>query len=231
MEATRSTLGILSLLLGLTLLAFGAREVWETGTFLRRAASATGTVLSIEVVRSRRSGHRPLVRFQIPSGEEFVFRGRAESRQYAVGATVPVLYDPKVPIDARLDSAGSLWRPGLFLGGAALLVTIFAALRLLEPHSYARRTAELRRRGTPVQARRTAVKKYSSDRVLFRTPWRITCEWRDPSTQKTRTFVSRPIWIDPAPYLRGEAITVYVDRENPRRYVVDLSFLPRSAGW
>ncbi|MDO5059331.1 MAG: hypothetical protein Q4D82_05245 [Neisseria sp.] len=46
-----------------------------------------------------------------------------------------------------------------------------------------------------------------------------------PETGEMRQFVSPPLNEDPAPHL-GESVNITVDWQNPKAYVMDLSFLP-----
>ncbi|MCD9031136.1 hypothetical protein LDO32_05250 [Luteimonas sp. Y-2-2-4F] len=62
-----------------------------------------------------------------------------------------------------------------------------------------------------------------------RLPFRIVSQWRDPSTAKIHVFTSDDIWFDPTAYVDRARIPVLIDRRDPGRYLVDLSFLPQRA--
>lgn len=47
----------------------------------------------------------------------------------------------------------------------------------------------------------------------------------NPNTSQMQTFVSPPMTTDPSPYL-GNTVKVTVDWQNPKAYIMDLSFLP-----
>jgi len=60
-------------------------------------------------------------------------------------------------------------------------------------------------------------------------PFRIATQWQDPATGEIRVFHSENVWFDPSDYLKDQPITVYLDPQNPHRYWVDTSFLPKLA--
>jgi hypothetical protein len=47
-------------------------------------------------------------------------------------------------------------------------------------------------------------------------------------TQKVYIFHSARVWFDPAPFVKRESLDVLVDMDNPKRYEVDISFLPQA---
>lgn len=58
--------------------------------------------------------------------------------------------------------------------------------------------------------------------------YEIIALWPNPRNGQMIRFVSPPLNADPAPYL-PQAISVTVDTDNPKNYVMDLSFLPAAA--
>lgn len=92
-----------------------------------------------------------------------------------------------------------------------------------------RREAELRLNGRRVQARFQSVERNTGLEVNGNYPWRIVCQWQDPRTGLLHVFKSANLWFDPTPYVRVQELTVFVDPQNPRRYAVDVDFLPRLA--
>ena len=92
-----------------------------------------------------------------------------------------------------------------------------------------RREAELRLHGRRVQARFQAVERNTSLEVNGNHPWRIVCQWQDPTTGLLHLFKSRNLWFDPTPYVKVQELTVFVDPRKPKRHFVDVSFLPRLA--
>lgn len=203
----------------------------STAAFLAGARSAPGVVTELEYRRDSDGGtYYPLVRFRGPDGRDLVFRGQVGSSPpaYARGEAVTVLYDPATPENARIDGFFQLWFGPLILGGLGL---VFGGIglgywtwRLLT----ARRDAWLERHGARITARIVDVGLDGSLAMNGQSPWRIRAQWQDPLGDEVFVFNSRAIWFDPAPFLTGEEIGVLIDRRNPGRYRLDLSFLPES---
>jgi hypothetical protein len=93
----------------------------------------------------------------------------------------------------------------------------------------ARRAARLRQEGTPIQTTFQSVERNTSLKVNGRHPFRIVSQWRNPSTGEVHVFESENLWFDPSEYVTGRHVTVYIERDNPDSYWMDLSFLPKLA--
>lgn len=59
-------------------------------------------------------------------------------------------------------------------------------------------------------------------RINNRHPYFVVCEYEDPFTGEKRSFRSDDIMEDPS-YLLGRQLRVFIDRENPKRYFVELN--------
>lgn len=57
----------------------------------------------------------------------------------------------------------------------------------------------------------------------------IVSQWQNPETSELYIFTSENIWFDPTNFIKSDKINVLIDRKNPKRYLVDLSFLPKVA--
>lgn len=237
MERTLGRLGWLALLLGLAMLAGAGYAASRTAAFLRIAASADGTVVALDESVStdsdgRRSRtYRPVVEFAPASGAVRTFTSRTGSSPpaYDVGERVTVLYDPQDPDDARLKGTFSLWGLAIILGGIGVGFAGIGGGMIAVRGGRRRKEAELRLRGRRVQARFQSVERNTSLEVNGRNPWRILCQWQDPATGLLHVFKSQNLWFDPAPYVQVQELTVFVDPTNPKRYVVDVGFLPKLA--
>ena len=133
---------------GLGLLAASGVLLAGKRRFLRNAASATGTVVRLATVappartndarlRSSERGtvfYAPVVRFTTAAGRAAEFQSASGSipPRYAVGATVPVRYDPDDPARAEIATFADQWLLPVLLGGTGLmLATVGVVLALL----------------------------------------------------------------------------------------------------
>lgn len=221
--------------LGVAMLV-GAGAAWvNTRSFIGRAVTVTGTVVELREVRDKdddSSTYKPIVRFVAGNGSDITFESSFSSRPpaYDVGESVEVLYDPRDPGEARINGFGSLWFGSLILG---ILGTAFSAIGggiMLAGRLGERKKSYLMAYGTSVQTDFQSVDRNTTIKVNGKHPWRIVSQWHNPETGKLRVFNSENLWFDPAKFVTTQQITVLLDPKDPRRYHMDLSFLPQVEG-
>ncbi|TGN38503.1 DUF3592 domain-containing protein [Marinobacter confluentis] len=215
-----------ALLLG----AFAAYQ--STSGFLVDALEVPGTVTDLVYDRSGdSSAYYPVVQFEDATGRPIEFRSSSGSNpaSYNVGEKVPVLYTPGEPESARINGFFSLWGLPLIvgiLGGAFFLVGV---LMILVPLIRRSRGARLRETGQLVVAKIQGVEQNTGLVMNGQSPFRIVTQWQNPATASVHVFRSDNIWFDPTDHIPGESVNVYIHPDNPKRYWVDTSFLPKMA--
>lgn len=113
-------IGLLFFVLGICLLISSIVAFIKKRRQVANSSSATGVVT--ELVRGmgqRGYLYYPQVQFTTASGQTVSFNSSVGSNPagYAVGQNVEVVYDPRNPQQAEIDSATSLWVvPGCLLG-------------------------------------------------------------------------------------------------------------------
>lgn len=227
----------LLLLLGLGLLAGAGFLASRTSAFVSSAANAEGIVVDLESSTStdsdgrRSSAAHAVVEFSPAGAPARRLRSSVDSSPPAfdVGERVTVLYDPANPARARIRATFELWGGPIILGGIGGVFALIGGILLLVSHAGRRREAELRLHGRRVQARFQSVERNGALEVNGEHPYRIVCQWQDPATGLLHVFRSQNLWFDPTPHVRVEELTVFVDPKNPRRHLVDVSFLPKLA--
>jgi hypothetical protein len=120
-------LPLLFLLVGLGLSAGAAFAFARTKRFLAHAQQGQGEVLALEESRSQNgTSYHPVVGFQTWNGERVEFRSAtgSSSRSYRVGQSVPILYDPANPSDARIHGFMHVWLLTGILGFMGAVFTI-----------------------------------------------------------------------------------------------------------
>ena len=211
-------------------------------SFVAHAIHAEGTVVALEPrVDTRHDSNNntytngsvtwaPRVRFS-HDGQAIEFIGSTSSNppSYHVNETVPILFEESNPYGAKLDTFFSVWIAPLILGLIGAVFFLTGALMIGISRSQARTADRLRHEGVAVDADLQGVNMNTSVSVNGRNPFRITAQWQDPSTSRVYVFVSHNIWFDPSKYVTGKNIRVYIAPGNPKRYYVDLSFLPELA--
>lgn len=147
------------------------------------------------------------------------------SSSYYPGKQITVYYDTDNPYRVRSDMMMLFF--WIFGGvGAAFLLVVFILL--------ANRLAKRRQRqwllqhGERVGATISGIERNYTTHINGRNPYFIECWWQDPRTGAVHTFRTDNFMRNPDPVLQAWNVTqlpVYLDREKPKRYHIDLSQL------
>lgn len=218
-------------------LLFAAVSVALVVMQIRWAEGAERAVAEVVGFHERRSddgglAYYPELRFVTADGRTVSVRGNigASPPAYRVGDQVPVLYDPGEPARASIDTAAGRWLVAVVFAGFGVLWLLIGGVPLLIRHLRRRRYRDLLRHGRPIVTAFHSVEVVGNINVQGRNPYVLITEWRNPVSQQLVRFRSHQVWDDPTGKARNRMITVVVDPNNFRRYVMDLSFLKQSAG-
>lgn len=225
------------LVIGLGLLIGSYFTIQHTRHFLATAVPVPGVVVE-NVYRESSSNNNqgpswsyyPHVRFRTNNGQEidFVSNTGSSPPSYSVNERVTVLYDPQQPYKASINSFGSLWLASMVLVILGVVFTAPGVGLMIWKSAADKKSAWLRQNGRRIQADITGVELNTSLTVNGVNPYRITCQWLDPARNEMHVFHSSNIWYDPATFVEGKkTLEVMVDPNNPRRYSVETSFLPK----
>ena len=208
--------------------------VQSTRSFVAAAAVAQGTVIDLEASRSDNSTTwRPVVRFNLPDGRAVQFSSSMSSNppSYHKGERVEVLYQPSQPYNAKINGFLSLWGGPLIVGGLGAVFFLIGGGILVFTRVKAQRDEYLKLHGVPIRTRFQNVELNQALAVNGANPFRIVTQWQNPATSEIHLFHSNNLWFDPSQYLvKGQDITVFIEQGNPKKYFVDVSFLPKLAG-
>ena len=228
---------VIFLLVGAGMLVGALLLYNSTSRFLEGAIRANGEV--VDLVESRSSSasssdsptYRPVVRFTTMAGEGVEFTSSVGSNppSYSRGEQVQVLYRADEPTSGRIDDYMSLWGGATIVAGLGTVFFLIGAGMMIGGRLRNRSNEQLRLSGTPVKAEFQRVELNESFSMNGRHPFRIVAQWHNPSTAKVYVFTSSNVWFDPTSYVKAREITVFLDGGNPKRYYVDLSFLPELA--
>jgi len=85
---------------------------------------------------------------------------------------------------------------------------------------------DLRKHGTPFKTEFQRVELDKSIMINRTWPCQVITQWKHPLTSETREFRSNYLLFDPTPHLKTKDIMVFVDKDDPEKYLVYLSFIP-----
>jgi len=219
--------------IGLAMLAGALFWYQSVKSFVAEASVAQGTV--VELARSQSGSgsptFRPVVRFKAADGQavEFTSSSGSNPPSYRRGETVEVFYRPSDPQNALINGLFALWGGPLIVGGMGAAFFLIGAGLWLSTRLKGQRDEYLRARGMPIQTKFQGVEINRSFEVNGAHPFRIVTQWQNPATSEVHIFKSNDLWFDPSDYIKHEQVTVFIEQNNPKNYLVDLSFLPKLA--
>ncbi|MEN2487381.1 DUF3592 domain-containing protein [Flavobacterium sp. B11] len=199
-------------------------------TFLAKAEIVQGTVVELVPKRSKESTtYSPVVSFSTKAGQVITHHSSLSSSppSYDVGEKVEVFYDPANPNKAEIKGFASLWLGVLILGVVGVVFFLLGSLGILFRWLKNNKIQNLHETGKLVSAKFTQVQLNTGYAVNGRNPFQIYGQWQDPKTNELYVFKSDNIWFDPTEFVKTNDVRVFIDPENPARYTMDISFLPR----
>jgi hypothetical protein len=207
----------------------------DTRSFISRAVEAEGQVIGLDRSRSSSGSgsssttYRPVVEFTSATGKRIEFTSNVGSNppSHRVGESVRVLYDPVDPDSARIKSFFQLWFVFIIFFVLGLIFAAIGLTMILLRVRGRQRTEWLSRHGRRIQTVFQGVELNRSLHVNGRSPYQIISQSSDPASNTVRVFQSENIWFNPSDYVEGQTIDVLVDPNDPKKYVMDISFLPK----
>ncbi len=227
------TLGFIFGGIGIVLLIATVTVVDHTNRFMQNSLTAEGVVIDLRLgTRDSSSTSRvyhPVIRFT-PEGQEaieIVSNFGSNPPRYKKGDTVTIRYAPDSPYRGRIDGFWGIWFVTVILGSLTAGFLIPGVTLVTVYYRKQSRILWLRLHGRLVSTDFQAVMRNTAVRVNGEHPYQIVTHWHNHSNGIHYTFKSDYLWEDPAPYVQdGRAINVRIDPNNPKRYIMDLSFLP-----
>ncbi len=232
---TRNILIYLSILIGAGMLIGTFFICKNTSQFIEKAIITQGTVVEIFESYSNDSEdyditYYPLIEFTDAYGTQIEFESFGSNPpRYSVNEMVEVIYDPEYPDIAEINDYFSLWGGATILGIFGFVIFSIGGSFFAYDMKKKSRLKYLKKNGKKIETKFKSVIINTSYEVNGENPFIVFTHWRDPETAKLHIFKSDHIWFDPTDYIITDKINVLIDRENPKKYWVDLSFLPKVA--
>jgi hypothetical protein len=231
LEITKYTL----VLTGAVLITISTIGFVKTRSFIDNAISTEGFVVGFDsptgnLPNSNASStgrSRPLIEFQLKDGRPLTFKSPSDNgvEWYQIGEGIPILYDKNNPKHAEIDDFSRLWAGILVVGGLGISCFAIGLSLLLVGTSKGRKRSRLMRRGIRIKTQFYRLEQNAFIEVNGHSPYQILTTWKDPTDSQQHIFKSDNIWEDPTVFI-PEKIVVFIGKDNPRDYYVDLSFIP-----
>ncbi|OQP27306.1 hypothetical protein B2H99_07420 [Morganella morganii] len=189
----------------------------------------TGQIIDLSVHRSDDgTTYCPVVKYT-DGQEEYVMESSYCSSGYrnAPGDDIDVIYQPGNPDNAVIHSFGGLYGGAVILLGMGAVFALVGTLPLIIMYLRSKSGQRLLREGMPVKARFSEVILNTTININGRSPFQIVAQMHDTAANTVKLYYSHNIAFDPSLFINQEFVTVYVDKKNPDKYYMDISFLPK----
>lgn len=174
--------------------------------------------------------HYPTVLFNY-RGKKIEVHSSYSSSDMTIGEPVTVHFPEGKPEEAGIKSFFTLWFLPLFLGIFWMVfggIGIVGLLKQKNKHD-AKNELFVLRKGKKISLPVSEITQDFSYTVNGRSPFIFIAQWLDPASNSVYQFKSDYIWYNPSEYLENKSVDVYIDPNDPERYYVDTSFLPKKA--
>lgn len=205
------------LVICLITIAAGTAIFFEASSFQKTAKITVGTVDASDNTFF-------YVKYLSDDGKEWTHRGsQAKNKKHRAGEKFTVFYQIENPEKSRINDGVKTGRNIIVIGIVMLAFDLF----LIYTNRKRNRIADnFKQTGRKVEAEITGVITDLNITVMDKHPYLINCRWTDPISGKEYSHSIDQIWKDPAPFLAGRRhIDVYIDRNNPDNYFLDIDFL------
>ena len=194
----------------------------EDRVFIEKANLVSGTVLR------NSTNDRTLVSFVTKECKQIKFSSNTGNNPsgYTEGESVEVFYDPENPSNASINDFYTLYLGLIVLGAIGTVFFLAGISFFLSDRSKQKKTDFLKQGGKSITTKFIDVLVDLGVSFNDSNPYFICTEWLDPKTRKILFFESDDIWFDPTEFIKTDEIKVLIDPNDPKKYTMDISFLP-----
>ncbi len=216
-KKTSWIIGILFLIVGITLLITGIIIFSHKREFIKNSETTKAEIVDINYTHRKKGMRRkPVVEYTVDGVKYKQVLDEFDSGM-GIGDIVTVHYDPNDPnnitggsmfVTALIPCIGGLF---IVVGGAFVVSLILSNMKKIK----------LITNGDAFTGVITDVKMNMSLKINGRHPYKVECEVDDPYTSERYIYSSENITEDISEFI-GSQITVYVDKNNKKKYYVDV---------
>ncbi|MCX7725542.1 MAG: DUF3592 domain-containing protein [Chitinispirillaceae bacterium] len=212
-------------------------SVWDVYNFISNSEIVDGKIIDIITRTSKDSEGNivkrryPVIQFTDKEGSNIEFESSSSvSGAINIGEIVKVRYINSNLKKAKLaNSFTDMWGSSIIIGIFAIFLTTFGGIFFWIGIRDSIREKKALSYTKEVKAKINGVFPNKSISINGRNPFLIEAQWVNPDTNEIHIFKSKNFWYDPSEYLKEEEIIVKMDPRNPKKYWMDVSFLPKEA--
>jgi hypothetical protein len=168
------------------------------------------------------------IKYTSYDGIERTYKGtHGRYRNHRDGDIVKIYYNTDNPDKVRISDGAKSGKKMVFY---TFLLLLFNMYSVYQGRKKEKSDNFFRTTGRKMEAQILKIDKDMTITIQRKNPYCIDCSWVDPMTGKKYTHAIRYVWKDPKILLAGRnSIDVYIDRNYPEKYFMDISFLGAAA--
>ena len=222
---TENLLWIIFTIIGIMFVVIGLVIVGNVFNYENKE-STVGIITGISTHRGTNDNvdYRVYVSYNV-DGRTYESELNGYSSSFYKGKEINIYYDKSNPTKIGMRSFDLLL---LMFPGFGLIFFAIGGTGLLIKSRNKKLEKFLKENGDVIYADYVETILNRSYSVNDRHPYRIICEWNNPLDNKKYIFKSKNIWINPEDIIIERDIQqfpVYINRDNMKKYVVDIDIL------
>ena len=225
-------LSALILVVGIPFAIVSVFEFKNTLNLLSNSRKTFGRIIDIEEEKRRNGGYMysPVIKYKSVTGDEYIYDSNTKTgyTSYKIGQEIELIYDKNNPQNARVNSFLDIWFLTIIMGVGGWASTIGGTILLFFTLKKRRLEEYLIKNGQRISAEFISIGRGNIS-INEETSYVINCQWQNPQNNVLYVFKSDDIWFDPTNYIKDKKIEVLIDPKDPKKYYVDLSFLPKAS--
>jgi hypothetical protein len=191
-------------------------------SFINSSERVEGSVISIiERGSSVEHTYSPEVYFIDSSGKDIKYIPKVSSSKpdFRVGEKISILYQKNDPYNAKINSFMYLWLKEIIVAHLGLFFLILGLPSLIAVIKNKKRK-KLFINGEKISAKVSSIEKTKNF-------YKIIAQWINPSNNTAYIFKSDYMEYNPESIVLNKDIFVFIDPNNPKKYYMDISMLPK----
>lgn len=185
----------------------------------------TGIITRISLSGSSENDSNKVYVSYVAEGNEYESTLSGYSSSFYEGKEIEIYYDKDNPNKIGMKSLDLLF---LIFPGLGLISLIIGVTGISAKARGKKSERRLKENGELIYADYVETIINTSYSVNGRYPYKIICEWTNPVDSEEYMFKSRNIWTNPEDIIEEKNIKqfpVYIDKNNKKKYLVDIDIL------
>jgi len=225
-----------SLFVGMMLIFGSIYSLINQAIFVANAVVTEGMVINnvkqrhVDDENQVSYAYYPMIQFNDRNDKlvKFLSRVGHPVAEYQIGDGVNVIYSPQNPRRAEINYFFNIWGSSIIIFIVGCVFTVIVLIFYLAFNADSLYLRQLKKNGIAIKTSFQGVQQNREVSSSGKVYYQICSQWQDPVSAKKHLFTSVYLKQDPLAYIPDRPITVYMAKDKPEKYAMDVSFLPKT---